>query len=98
MRAQISLLCLPILMISLASCDDPGPARAAIAVVLSKSTPAARRAEIRRQIAAVCPRPLDADEAEWAAQYVEQTRTKGAAWIAGRLLQFNRETALCRGV
>ncbi|MCX7898523.1 MAG: hypothetical protein N2444_00270 [Methylocystis sp.] len=38
------------------------------------------------------------DEIEWAAQFVEENRTKGAVWVAGRLLQFHRETKICRGL
>jgi hypothetical protein len=97
-RARAFLLLLPILTISLTSCapSEPPPARAVIAV-LSEKTPAARKAAIRRQLAALCPNPLSDDELEWAAQFVEENRSKGAVWVTGRLLRMHRETKICRG-
>ena len=87
-----------ILTISLASCgpNDPVPAQA-VGVVLSERAPAARKAAIRRQLAALCPTPLLDDELEWTAAFVEENRSKGAVWIAGRLLKMHRETKICRG-
>lgn len=92
-RAQGVRLPLPILTISLASCapSEPPPARA-VAGVRSEQTPAARKAAIRRRLAALCPTPLSDDELEWAAQFVEENRSKGAVWITGRLLKMHRET------
>lgn len=69
---------------------EPPPARAVVAA-LSERTPAARKASVRRQLAALCPTPLSDDELEWAAQFVEGTRSKGAAWVTGRLLKMHRE-------
>jgi membrane-bound ClpP family serine protease len=87
-----------ILTISLASCADNGQAPvAAVAGVLSKGTPAARRAEVTRLIRAACPTQLTNDELEWAAQFVEENRTKGAVWLSGRLWKMNAETRICRG-
>lgn len=99
MRAQTFWLLLLTLTISLASCapNDSQPAQA-IAAVLSEPTPAARKRIIHRQLAAICPTPLTDDELEWAAQFVEENRSKGAAWIAGRLLRMQRETKICRGM
>ena len=103
MRARLFLTVPTILTVSLASCasyDRPPTMRnlaPAVGAVLSRPTRDARKAEIKRQIAKVCPRPLDNDELEWAAQYVEETRSKGAVWIAGRLLKMHRETRVCRG-
>ena len=97
-RARAFRLLLLIPMTLLASCapSDPPPARA-VAAVLSERTPSARKAAIRRQLAAICPAPLSDDELEWAAQFVEENRSKGAVWIAGRLLRMHRETMICRG-
>lgn len=91
---------LPLLiqMTLLASCapSDPPPARA-VAAVLSEGAPSARKAAIRRQLAAICPTPLSDDELEWAAQFVEENRSRGTVWIVGRLLRMHRETMICRG-
>lgn len=89
---------LPILTLLLGNCaaNEP-PAAQAVATVLSERTPAARKTAIRRQMAALCPTPLSDDELEWAAQFVEENRSKGAVWIAGRLLRMHRETKICRG-
>lgn len=97
---------LPLLMIQtllLASCGQSGqPALAVVtprvSAVLSKETAQARRAEIRRQLAAVCPAPLADDELEWVAEFVEENRSKGAIWISGRLFEMHRETKVCRGL
>jgi hypothetical protein len=70
---------------------------AAVESVLSKPTPAARRAEVQRVIRAVCPTPLSDDELEWASQFVEENRTKGAAWIVGVLWEKNAQILKCRG-
>jgi len=97
-RARAFRLLLLIPMTLLASCapSDPPPARA-VAAVLSEGAPSARKAAIRRQLAAICPTPLSDDELEWAAQFVEENRSKGAVWITGRLLTMHRETRICRG-
>jgi hypothetical protein len=98
MRAQAFRLLLPILTISLASCElnEPPPTRAVVAV-LSERTPTVRKAAIRRELAALCPAPLSSDELEWAAQFVEENRSRGAVWVTGRLLRMHRETKICRG-
>ena len=99
MRALAFLSLLMTLSILLASCapSETQPAQA-IAAVLSEPTPAARKRVIHRQLAAICPTPLTDEELEWAAQFVEENRSKGAAWIAGRLLRMQRETKICRGM
>ena len=93
---------LPLLMIltSLLAACAPNEAilPQAVGAVLSAKTPAARKAALRRQLAAICPTPLSDDELEWAAQFVELNRSQGAAWIAGRLLKMHREAKICRGV
>lgn len=98
MSVRPLMILLPILMISLASCDDKAAPVAAIESVLSKPTPDARKSEVVRQIKAVCPTPLSAYEVEWAAQFVEENRSKGAVYIAGLLWKMNAETRLCRGL
>jgi hypothetical protein len=97
-RARAFRLLLLIPMILLASCapSDPQSTRA-VAAVLSEGAPSARKAAIRRQLAAICPTPLSDDELEWAAQFVEENRSRGTVWIAGRLLRMHRETTICRG-
>lgn len=100
MTARLFLMPPMILTMLLASCDDRSQAPAAVAVagVLSKSTPEARRAEVVRVIRAACPTPLTDDELEWAAQFVEENRSKGAVWIAGVLWKKNEEIKRCRGI
>lgn len=100
-RKFLPLLMTPMLL--LASCEESGQPPLAVVTprvntVLSKQTAQARRAEIRRQLAALCPTPLTDDELEWAAEFVEENRSKGATWIAGRLLKMHRETKVCRGL
>jgi hypothetical protein len=97
-RARNFRLLLLILTNLLASCatSEPPPARTVI-TVLSEKTPAAPKAEIQRQLAALCPKPLSDEESEWAAQFVEENRSKGAVWVTGRLLRMHRETKICRG-
>lgn len=92
-------LILPLIpTIWLAACDSRNPAPlAAVAGVLSRPTPEARKVEVARVIRAACPTPLTDDELEWAAQFVEENRGKGAAWIAGRLWKMNAESKICRG-
>lgn len=98
MLGRASLPLLTTLTILLASCapSEPPPARA-VAAVLSNRAPAARKAAIRAQLAPLCPAPLSDEELEWAAQFVEENRSRGATWIAGRLLKMHRETRICRG-
>ena len=99
MHARTFRLLLLIPMTSLASCElsESQPAQA-IAAVLSEPTPAARKKVIHHQLAAICPTPLTDDELEWAAQFIEENRSKGTVWIAGRLLRMQRETKICRGM
>jgi hypothetical protein len=85
--------------LALGACNDIGQAPlAAIESVLSQPTPETRKAELVRQVRAICPTPLSNDELEWAAQYVEENREKGAVWLAGRLWEMNKETKICRGM
>jgi hypothetical protein len=98
MRAR-QLMILPLILTTLlASCDGPGQAIGAIESVLSEKTPEARKAAVVRQVKAVCPVPLSADEAEWAAQFVEENRSKGAVYVAGLLWKMNAASRLCRGL
>jgi hypothetical protein len=96
-NAAYYLLPLTILTPLLASCEaERAPPVAAVRTVLAQNTPAARKAEIRRQLAAVCPTPLSDDELERAAAYVEAHRDKGAIWIVKRLSRLDAETRICR--
>lgn len=65
--------------------------------VLSEPTPAARKAAIQKSWSIVCPTPLADDELEWAAEVVEEAKSKGVDWLAGRLLKMHREARACRG-
>ena len=98
-RASRILLLIPTLW--LASCAPNDETRAVIlprvGAVLSEKSPVARKAAIRAQLAVVCPTPLSDDELEWAAAFVDENQSKGATWIAGRLLRLHREARICRG-
>jgi hypothetical protein len=68
-------------------------------VATQAATPDARRAEIRRQIAKVCPVPLTADELERAAAIVEARGGDGeVAWLGGRLYTVDGQARVCRGL
>ncbi|MFA7308408.1 MAG: hypothetical protein WC026_17255 [Hyphomicrobium sp.] len=85
--------------LALGACNNIGQAPlAAIESVLSQPTPETRKAEVVRQYKAVCPTPLTNDELEWIAQFVEENRTRGAAWIGGKLWEKNEEIRKCRGI
>jgi hypothetical protein len=102
-RARLSLPLLLIPTLWLASCGSSEETKARVVVLprvgtaLSEPTPAARKATIRAQLAALCPTPLSGDELEWAAEFVEENRSKGAVWLTGRLLKMHRESQICRG-
>lgn len=82
----------------ISGCNATQAPIAAIESLLSQPTPEARRAAVVRQIKAVCPVPLSADEVEWAAQFVEENRSKGAVYVAGLLWKMNAESRICRGM
>jgi hypothetical protein len=97
MRARTFLLLSMTLTPWLASCEaERAPPLAAVSKVLARETPAARKAEIRRQLAPLCPAPLGDGELERAAAYVETHRDKGAIWLVGRLSRMDAETRVCR--
>lgn len=85
--------------LALGACNNIGQAPlGAMESILSKPTPEDRKAEVIRQVRAICPTPLSNDELNWAAQYVEENRERGAVWLAGRLWEMNKETRICRGL
>jgi hypothetical protein len=81
----------------LASCDAENQA-SAILGIQALPTREARKAEIRRQIAAVCPRPLSDDELEQVASFVEANRSKPAVHVVRMLSRMDAETRICRGM
>jgi hypothetical protein len=98
MSALKFLPLLPILTLSLQACapERPEPI-AAIRTVLAQDTPAARKAEIRRQLAKICPVPLSDVALERAAAYVETHRDAGAVVIVRDLSRLDAEARVCRG-
>ncbi len=62
----------------------PSPA-AAVSVVLSRSTPSARKAEIGRQVALMCNLSLSEDELNRASAFIEANRAKGVHWVADQI-------------
>jgi hypothetical protein len=98
MRAAACLIILTILMPWLSACDPERPAPvAAIQMVQGKTTPEARRAEIKRQLSRICPVPLSDDALERAARYVETHRDKDALAIVNELSRLDAEARVCRG-
>ncbi len=87
------------LMLSLQACDGERPAPvAAVRTVLAQDTPAARRAEIRRQLSRLCPVPLSDAALERAAAFVETHRDAGAVAIVQDLSRLDGEARVCRGI
>ncbi|WP_363349843.1 hypothetical protein [Methylocystis echinoides] len=62
----------------------PSPA-VAVSVVLSRPTPAARKAEIGRQVALMCNLSLSADELNRASAFIEANRARGVHWVADQI-------------
>lgn len=84
---------------SLAGCAPERPApTAVIRTVLAQPTAAARKAEIRRQLARLCPVPLSDAALERAAAYVETHRDAGALAIVNDLARLDGEARVCRGM
>lgn len=85
--------------LALGACNNTGQSPlAAIESVLAQPTPELRKAEVVKQVKAVCPVPWSNDELEWVAQYVEENRTRGAAWISGKIWETNAAILKCRGL
>lgn len=98
MRAAVYLLALTILTPWLAACaPERPPPIAAIQAINGKTTPEARRAEIRRQLSRICPVPLSDDALERAARYIETHRDKDAVAIVNALSRLDAEARVCRG-
>ena len=93
MRAPILRLCLMTLPLWPSGCARlPEPAAAVIA---PGGDSGARRAQIRRQLAPLCPAPLSPGELEAAAALVE--RYPDAAVFAARAFRLHQEAEICRG-
>lgn len=98
MRAAACLITLTILTPWLAACEpERPPPVAAIRAIQGKTTPEARRAEIKRQLSHFCPVPLSDDALERAARYVETHRDKDALGIVNELSRLDVEARVCRG-
>lgn len=67
------------------------------AAVKSQPTAALRRAEIRKQFARVCPRPMSKKALERAASTVARLQDEGVDELAREALRMNDETNICRG-
>lgn len=62
----------------------PSPVTA-ISAVLSRPTPAARKAEIGRQVAAMCNLSLSDNDLNRASAFIEANRSRGAQWVAAQI-------------
>jgi hypothetical protein len=58
---------------------------AAVSAVLSRPTPAARKAEIGRQVAVLCNLSLSGSDLDRASAFIEANRSKGAHWVAEQI-------------
>lgn len=101
MRARRLIPPLTMLALLLAGCAS-APQQTAppvAAVKSSASTAAARKADIRRQIAAVCPTPLSPSDLDRAESVVERHQVdRDVIAVVGRLDRMDRETRICRGI
>lgn len=99
MNVRNCLLGLILLPILLGGCASAPPAFApTAAIVRPESTATARRAEIVKQIARVCPVTLTAAELDRAASLVERlSRDVDVVALVRRLDRFDLETRICRG-
>ncbi len=101
MSARLSRL-LPLLPLILLGACAPEPTQIAKPVPAFRTagaTAAERRAEIKRQIAKVCPAKMTPAELDQAADVVE--RYKGDADVVAlvnRIFRFDTEARICRGV
>jgi hypothetical protein len=58
---------------------------AAVSAVLSRPTPAARKAEIGRQVAIMCNLSLSGGDLDRASAFIEANRAKGVHWVADQI-------------
>ena len=87
----IALIC------SLPSCADAPRVSPPAAVAISAASGGdARRAEILRQVRAICPQPMTAAELTRAADWLDGH--PDAYWLVGRLDIMDRQSRICRGV
>jgi hypothetical protein len=99
MRAPTCLLILTIPTFLLSACEDGRPPPvAAIRAIEAQPTPEARKAEIRRQLARICPAPLSDVALERAASFIGAHRDKDAVAIIHDLSRLDAETQVCRGI
>lgn len=101
MRARTFPLLLLTLPILLGGCESARQPIAAAVPVVKTTAPTAsgRLAEIKAQIAKVCPVKMTPDELERAAVVVDRySADKDVVAIVGRLFRFDSETRVCRGV
>lgn len=83
---------------SLAGCAAGRPAPTAVIRPSAQSTAAARKAEIARQLARLCPVPLSDAALDRAADYAEAHPDKDALAIVNDLSRLDAEARVCRGI
>jgi hypothetical protein len=84
MKSIAALACCALFVASAPVAARPS-AVVAVNAVLSKPTPAARKAEIGRQVALMCNMALSDGDLDKAAAFIETNRGKGAAWVADQI-------------
>ena len=100
MRARRLIPPLTMLTLSLAGCASAQlpTAPPVVAVKSAASSAAARKVDIRRQIAAVCPSPLSPSDLDRAAAMVQRYGVDAnVRRVIARQDRMDRETRLCRG-
>lgn len=55
------------------------------------------RSKIIKTLGRICPRQLTDDEINWVMDVVEESKSKGVDWLAGRLVYMNNQTRACKG-
>ena len=90
------LLLIPLLLLPACAPVNQRPSPVAVVRLPAVTDPAARRAEIKRQLARVCPVPLDDARLERAAAFV--LAHPEAAPIVGDLSALDAQARACRGL
>lgn len=92
MNGRVSILLPTMLASLLAGCANaPPPTAPPVAAI--------RQADIRRQIAPVCPTPLSPGDLDRAASVAERHASdRDVTRVVGRLDRMDRESRVCRGM
>lgn len=93
MKSSMRLIMCGLLLIGptfLTSCNDQQQ-------LVVQTLASGDRSKIKKALGRICPRPLTDDEVNWILDVVEESRSKGVDWLAGRLVYMNNQTHACKG-